>query len=159
TLTALSSELQGVPRRDETTTEAVLRRALGLRGVHGSALFLNDTGIADDGRGPAGAPTGGGRVVRGLGLSALWPVERPPRSALASAERACRTGVPVAANDPAGGGEGASWTHAYTAALPILRDDEVVGALVVVGEARDPFTVLDNQFLLAFGQQVGASLA
>jgi two-component system sensor histidine kinase UhpB len=34
-----------------------------------------------------------------------------------------------------------------------------MGALVVVGEARDPFTVLDNRFLLAFGQQVGAALA
>ena len=211
TLTALSSELQGVPRRDETTTEAVLRRALGLRGVHGSALFLNEVGIvhyaggAAGGRGPdevagrargggepggapggafggavgAGAPgrapenprpivTGdgpggpslrGGRFVHGLGVSALWPFERPPRSALESADRACRMGVPVAANDPGAGGEGTSWTHAYTAALPILRDDEVVGALVVVGEARDPFTVLDNRFLLAFGQQVGASLA
>jgi signal transduction histidine kinase len=49
--------------------------------------------------------------------------------------------------------------HAYTAALPVLREDEVVGALVVVGEARDPFTVLDTRFLLAFGQQVGAALA
>jgi len=41
----------------------------------------------------------------------------------------------------------------------VLGEDEVVGALVVVGEARDPFTVLDNRFLLAFGQQVGAALA
>jgi two-component system sensor histidine kinase UhpB len=40
-----------------------------------------------------------------------------------------------------------------------LGDEDVVGALVVVGEARDPFTVLDNRFLLAFGQQVGAALA
>jgi signal transduction histidine kinase len=40
-----------------------------------------------------------------------------------------------------------------------LGDEEVVGALVIVGEARDPFTVLDNRFLLAFGQQVGAALA
>jgi two-component system sensor histidine kinase UhpB len=49
--------------------------------------------------------------------------------------------------------------YAYTAALPVLGDDGVMGALVVVGEARDPFTVLDNRFLLAFGQQVGAALA
>jgi two-component system sensor histidine kinase UhpB len=49
--------------------------------------------------------------------------------------------------------------HAYTAALPVLGDEGVMGALVVVGEARDPFTVLDNRFLLAFGQQVGAALA
>ena len=34
----------------------------------------------------------------------------------------------------------------------------MVGALVVVGEARDPFTVLDSRFLVAFGQQVGAAL-
>jgi signal transduction histidine kinase len=65
----------------------------------------------------------------------------------------------MALSDPGAGGAGASWNHAYTAALPILSDEEIVGALVVVGEARDPFTVLDNRFLLAFGQQVGASLA
>jgi len=150
TLTALSSELQGAPRSDESTTEAVLRRALGLRGVHGSALYLRDV-----------KEQGGvsGRFVHGAGVAALWPFERPPETALASAERVCRGGVPVALNDPGAGGERASWDHAYTAALPILRDEEIVGALVVVGEARDPFTVLDNRFLLAFGQQVGASLA
>ncbi|MEX2466575.1 MAG: GAF domain-containing sensor histidine kinase [Gemmatimonadota bacterium] len=148
TLTALSSELQGAPRSDESTTEAVLRRALGLRGVHGSALYLRD-----------GAMSSSGRFVHGAGVAALWPFERPPETALSSAERVCRIGVPVAHNDPGAGGERASWTHAYTAALPILRDEDIVGALVVVGEARDPFTVLDNRFLLAFGQQVGASLA
>ena len=40
----------------------------------------------------------------------------------------------------------------------MIRGEEVVGALVVVGEARDPFTVLDSRFLVAFGQQVGAAL-
>lgn len=184
TLTALSSELQGAPRSDESTTEAVLRRALGLRGVHGSALYLrNQTeqatgpeGAAVEGRsraGPSGnrpaevdgvahfplTGVGSGRFVHGAGVAALWPFEHPPETALASAERVCRGGVPVAINDPGAGGERASWNHAYTAALPILRDEEIVGALVVVGEARDPFTVLDNRFLLAFGQQVGASLA
>jgi signal transduction histidine kinase len=165
TLTALSSELQGAPRRDESTTEAVLRRALALRGVHGSALYLRDAS-ATRAQGPGvtveGPPAGDGRTgrfVHGAGVSALWPFERPPGTALDSAEQVCRTGVPVAVNDPGAGGAQASWTHPYTAALPILRDDEIVGALVVVGEARDPFTVLDNRFLLAFGQQVGASLA
>lgn len=175
TLTALSSELQGAPRREETTTEAVLRRALGLRGVHGSALYLRAGETAEE---PAGEPSARsvehdprergrfaqgdadrGRFVHGAGVAALWPFERPPASAIESARRVGETGVPVALNDPGAGGEKASWTHAYTAALPILRDQAVVGALVVVGEARDPFTVLDNRFLLAFGQQVGASLA
>ena len=163
TLTALSSELQGAPRREETTTEAVLRRALGLRGVHGSALYLKgDEPAGPPGDGSRTQRSGGaphGRFVHGAGVSALWPFERPPVTAVESARRVCETGVPVALNDPGAGGAGASWTHAYTAALPILRDEEVVGALVVVGEARDPFTVLDNRFLLAFGQQVGASLA
>ena len=34
----------------------------------------------------------------------------------------------------------------------------LVGALVMVGEVRNPFTALDDDFLLALGQQVGAAL-
>jgi signal transduction histidine kinase len=34
----------------------------------------------------------------------------------------------------------------------------VIGALVIVGDARDPFTALDDRFLVALGQQVGAAL-
>ena len=33
-----------------------------------------------------------------------------------------------------------------------------MGALVLVGDARDPFTALDDRFLVALGQQVGAAL-
>jgi hypothetical protein len=128
TLTALSSELQGAPRRDESTTEAVLRRALGLRGVHGSALYLRAGETAEEPSGGPGVPSfdrdpsDRGRFVHGAGVAALWPFERPPASALESARRVSETGVPVALNDPGAGGEDASWTHAYTAALPILRD-------------------------------------
>ena len=42
--------------------------------------------------------------------------------------------------------------------LPLFRRDEVSGALVLVGDARDPFTALDDRFLVALGQQVGAAL-
>ena len=38
---------------------------------------------------------------------------------------------------------------------PLLRRQEVIGALVLVGDARDPFTALDDRFLVALGQQVG----
>jgi signal transduction histidine kinase len=34
----------------------------------------------------------------------------------------------------------------------------VTGALVIVGDARDPFAALDEDFLVALGQQVGAAL-
>ena len=138
TLTALSGELQASGRSDGTLTEAMLRRALSLRGVHGSALWL--------------AAPDGGRFVQGAGVAALWPFETPPEAALQSARDVSSSGMPSVLS----GGEG---FHAYTAALPVLAEEAVVGALVVVGEARDPFTVLDNRFLLAFGQQVGAALA
>ncbi|MBM4184989.1 MAG: sensor histidine kinase [Gemmatimonadetes bacterium] len=138
TLTALSGELQSAGHTDGTMTEAMLRRALSLRGVHGSALWL--------------ASPQGDRFVQGAGVAALWPFESPPEAALQSARDVSKSGMPSVIS----GGHG---FHTYTAALPVLSDDAVVGALVVVGEARDPFTVLDNRFLLAFGQQVGAALA
>ncbi len=150
-LTALSGELQGGLRGDEPMAEAMLRRALSLRGVHGSALWI--------------ATPAGGHFVQGAGVAALWPFEGAPESARLAAERVRVEGIPRVARSASDGGEPewgrgeASEEHAYTAALPILGDDGVVGALVVVGEARDPFTVLDNRFLLAFGQQVGAALA
>ncbi|MDE3001931.1 MAG: sensor histidine kinase [Gemmatimonadota bacterium] len=142
-LTALSGELQGGFAREEPMAEAMLRRALSLRGVQGSALWISTAGS--------------GHFVQGAGVAALWPFEGAPEAARQAARRVRREGVPTVAragqtDDPEDG-------HAYTAALPVLSEDDVVGAVVVVGRARDPFTVLDNRFLLAFGQQVGAALA
>jgi signal transduction histidine kinase len=48
--------------------------------------------------------------------------------------------------------------YAYAAVLPILRGESVLATLVLVGDARDPFTALDDKFLLALGHQVGAAL-
>lgn len=145
-LTSLSGELQGGLRGQEPMADAMLRRALSLRGVHGSALWI--------------ATSSGGHFVQGAGIAALWPFEGAPDAAHRAAERVRTERAPhVARSDPGGGEPGRGEHHAYTAALPVLGDDAVVGALVVVGEARDPFTVLDNRFLLAFGQQVGAALA
>jgi signal transduction histidine kinase len=148
-LTALSGELQGGLRGDEPVAEAMLRRALSLRGVHGSALWI--------------ATSTGGHFVQGSGVAALWPFEGAPEAARRVAERVGREGEPHVARSEGArrlpSRRAAGEHHAYTAALPVLGDDQVLGALVVVGEARDPFTVLDNRFLLAFGQQVGAALA
>jgi signal transduction histidine kinase len=48
--------------------------------------------------------------------------------------------------------------YSYAAALPVLRGTDVVGAMLIVGDARDPFAALDDRFLVALGQQVGAAL-
>jgi len=145
TLTALSGELQPRPGHEETMAESMLRRALALRGVHGSALWLTTAK--------------GGAFVQGSGIAALWPFEGPPEAASRAARGVVRSSVPQVETGPPRDGPRRGSHHAYTAALPVIGEDEVVGALVVVGEARDPFTVLDNRFLLAFGQQVGAALA
>jgi len=142
TLTALSGELQGRRDTSEPIAEAMLRRALSLRGVHGSALYL--------------ASPDGGAFVHGAGVAALWPFEGPPIVAREAAASVVRGGLPAVQRGGRARGRTAP-DHAYTAALPIIREDETLGALVVVGDARDPFTVLDNRFLLAFGQQVGAA--
>ena len=143
TLTSLSGELQAGRSQEEPIAEAMLRRALSLRGVHGSALYLTTEG--------------GGTFVHGAGVAALWPFEGPPTAASEGAEMVQRSGLPAVRSDDDARASTA-WTHAYTAALPVIRGEDVVGALVVVGEARDPFTVLDSRFLVAFGQQVGAAL-
>jgi len=143
-LTALSGELQGGIASQEPVAEAMLRRALSLRGVHGSALWI--------------ATEDSGQFVQGAGVAALWPFEGAPETARQAVERVRREAVPSVAR-ASRKGDATREGHAYTAALPVLGEDEVVGAVVVVGEARDPFTVLDNRFLLAFGQQVGAALA
>src|SRR5829696_8495856 len=62
-----------------------------------------------------------------------------------------------------GAGVCASWSNgslpeSAAAVLPILRGQRVVAALTLVGQARDPFTALDEKFLLALGHQVGAAL-
>lgn len=143
TLTSLSGELQQRGRRGVGIPEAVLRRALALKGVHGSALYLT----AGD----------GGAFVHGAGVCALWPYEKPPELAWRAVAhvRASRQPEVIQGKDAAGRER---WAHPYTAALPILRGEHLAGALVVVGESRDPFTALDTPFLLAFGQQVGAAL-
>lgn len=48
---------------------------------------------------------------------------------------------------------------AYTAILPVFLDRQVTGALLIVGDARDPFTALDEEFLVTLGHHAGAALA
>ena len=131
-LAALSGDLQ---RGDGAVDVpgALLRRALVLPGVRGSALFDQRSGT----------------VVRGLGSAAPWEGGTPPGDLAELARQVLTSGKPSSAS----GGE-----FAYAAALPVLQGREVRGAMLIVGDTRDPFAALDESFLQALGQQVGAAL-
>ena len=142
-LSALSGDLQRAGRQQDVL-DALLARPLTLPAVRGSALYLVD------------GETGGG-FVRGAGVCAGWPGSPIPASGAAMLERVIRTGRPQFGGDWTDAEPGGS-AYAYAAVLPILREQGVIAALVLVGHARDPFTALDDSFLLALGHQVGAAL-
>lgn len=137
---ALSGDLQ---RRgtEEELLDAVLRRPLTLPAVRGSAIFL--------------AREGDWRCLRGAGTCVPWSGSVAQGPIAAAIEAALRTGRPQATEYPPTP-EGAS--AAYGAVLPIFRGHYMIGALALLGDARDPFAALDDDFLLALGQQVGAAL-
>lgn len=141
-LSALSGDLQ---RGDEGSAalDALLQRPLTLPAVRGSCIYLLDER--------------GGKFVRGAGVCAEWTGAEPEGAAASVIARAVGAGRPqITGTWPAPGT--ADPPYAYAAALPIFRGAEVGGALVIVGDARDPFAALDDGFLLALGQQVGAAL-
>ena len=98
-----------------------------------------------------------GTVVRGVGVCSAWEHSSPTGAARSAVGRVIETGQPEVMR---GWSEVlAGETHPYVAALPVFLGEEVRGALLVVGSAQDPLTVLDNRFLVALGHQVGAALA
>ncbi len=140
-MAALSGDLQRGSAPDATA--ALLGRALVLPGVRGSALYDRATG----------------RFLRGVGACAGWEGEAPPASALGWMREAVEGRRAISAT-----GWSAPETaeqrppFPFAAVLPVERARRVAGALVIVGDARDPFTALDDSFLVALGQQVGAAL-
>lgn len=132
-LAALSGDLQ----RGEATLDAptaLLGRALVLPGVRGSGLYDRRTG----------------QFFRGVGACESWR-DRAPSSEMAPLiQDAVEHNQPVSAS--------ALPDFAFVAVLPVPRGKSVEGAMVLVGDARDPFTALDVSFLHALGQQVGAAL-
>jgi signal transduction histidine kinase len=121
--------------------DALLARPLTLPAVRGSALFLVDGG------GPS--------FARGAGVYGSGAAVAPDGRSTEVLTRAITAGLPQvtdAWHDVAGG------SYPFAAVLPLLRNEATMGALVLVGDARDPFTALDDRFLVALGQQVGAAL-
>ena len=139
-LSALSGDLQPAGREEDVLT-ALLARPLTLPAVRGSALYLIDQGRP--------------RLIRGSGVCDRPEAAELDRDAARVLGRALDTGRPQVTS---AWREPGAEAYPYAAVLPLLRRDEVIGALVLVGDARDPFTALDEQFLVALGHQVGAAL-
>lgn len=139
-LSTLSGDLQRAGR-EQDVLDVLLARPLTLPAVSGTALY----------RVVESTP----RFIQGAGVCATWTLDGLTPDASAVLGRVIATGRPQFTKtwtDPDG------TAYPYVAVLPILRREQVTAALVLVGQARDPFTALDDRFLLALGHQVGAAL-
>lgn len=141
-LATLSGDLQS-GRDTDDVLDRLLERPLTLPAVNGSALYMRrDVG---DGR---------GGFVRGRGVCGDWEGHTPTEQVSSAIEHAMSEGLPQVTSSHSSPDTG----HEFGAFLPVLRGADVTGVLVLVGSARDPFTALDEGFLAALGQQVGAAL-
>lgn len=141
-LSALSGDLQRAPQLADPLA-ALLARPLSLPAVRGTAFYAS-----------AGASEATFVCVAGAGTCGAWTGTAPEGRLADLLGRLRATGRPEVARGVAG--------HASVAALPVPAEGAPEGApaaaLVLAGEARDPFTALDESFLRALGQQVGAAL-
>jgi len=141
-LAALSADLQQRAPASGSTEPApdplgmLLTRPLDLPGVRGTAMYRFD--------GSAGG------FVRGAGSCIDWSGAAPDATVQAAIDRVRVTRRPQVA---ASAGD-----QPFVAVLPVGGGEQLAGALVMVGEVRNPFTALDDDFLLALGRQVGAAL-
>jgi signal transduction histidine kinase len=137
-LTDLASSARSNPKG---LVEELLERAAGLPAARGAAMY----------RGSAQGP----RFVAGVGECASWEGKDLGHAAAARLERAMAAGEPEILHDwltPDG------VRRAFAAVLPIPSQVTQPHALVVTGDARDPFAALDRSFLVALGSQLGAAL-
>jgi signal transduction histidine kinase len=158
-LSALSGDLQHRDSKGDSL-DTLLSRPLTLAGVRGSAMYMfvadsTEPGAARDAIDVAAEnrsdlPLRSGHFVRGAGSCVKWTDHSPDRAVEEVLSRMQTTQRPQVS---VGNGE-----HPYVAALPVSRGNRLIGALVMAGDVRNPFTALDDSFLVALGQQVGAAL-
>jgi len=143
-LVSLSGDLSGGGTPGDGLA-ALLRRPLSLRGVRGAAMYLRQ-----------GTE---GRFVAGVGACAGWTGHVPGGEPAGLIAGSLESGRPVFSGEwPESPQDRLPEGYAFGAVLPIFQHEAPAGALVMVGDARDPLTALDEGFLLALGQQVGAAL-
>jgi signal transduction histidine kinase len=129
---------------DEDELDALLERALTLPATRGAALFSS----------------AGNHVsfTRGVGECAGWRSRRLPADGLSLVVDAIASGRPSAQSGWPAGDETGAQTFPYAVALPIPRATAPTAALLLIGDARNPFSALDDTFLIALGQQVGSAM-
>lgn len=138
-LSTLSATSSADGQRD--IVDELLARALTLPAARGAVLYRCD------------APDV--RFVRGVGAGAAWEGEPLTAKAGACVVRAVEQRRPIVLPD---------WSapdgrrYAFTAILPIPGEITPPQALVVAGDARDPFAALDDTFLVALGRQLASAL-
>jgi signal transduction histidine kinase len=142
-MSALSGDLQ--PQRGAGDGLAsLLERPLALPAVRGSAMIV----LSDDHPG----------YLAGAGACLSWAGRSVPGRVAGAALEAITTGRPKFLRDWPDPRPDTPRSFAYAALLPILRGERATAVLVLVGDARDPFTALDEAFLRALGSQIGAAL-
>lgn len=171
-LSALSGDLQrraSGQRQERDPVDTLLVRPLALPGVRGAAMFLFDAVSSSDdeapadmmervlarahARGEAPPPADAlarGRFISGAGVCSSWTggtAQHEVHDALGRMRVTRRPQIVAAAG-----------AQPFVAVLPVGSGAQLVGALVMAGDVRNPFTALDDDFLLALGQQVGAAL-
>lgn len=136
-LTELASSTRG---NAGNLVEQLLKRAAALPAARGAAMYRNST------RGPV--------FVAGVGECTTWAERALGGGMTERVQRAMETEQPEILHDwetPDG------QQRAFVAVLPI-RSELAPHALVLTGDARDPFAALDRSFLVALGSQLGAAL-
>lgn len=141
-MTTLSGELQSDATRPRPALlDALLARPLTLPAVRGVALYSAERGTYE----------------RGAGVCGRWQDREPSSDERARLNATVATGKATTHSlwhDP-----DRVAAHPFAALLPVAGAESTTGALVIVGDARAPFAVLDEAFLTALGQQVGGALA
>lgn len=123
----------------------LLARAMELPAARGSAYFSADAGRL--------------RFVRGAGACAAWADASLSPAMVDAIRRAVERRHPEVLHDALGSGDRRVLRrHAYLAVLPVVAPGAPAGALVMVGNSRDPFAALDEDFLVTLGAQLAGAL-
>ncbi|MEP7346439.1 MAG: GAF domain-containing sensor histidine kinase, partial [Gemmatimonadaceae bacterium] len=139
-LTSLAGGVRGASRDD--VLRILLEQACTLPAAAGAAFFTDQPGEV--------------RCQSGAGACAGWEGVSFVPAAIRHLADVIEAGRPAVLHDWSALPEGRRF--AFAAMIPVMTAEKPVAALLIVGDARDPFAALDDEFLLALGRQIGSAL-